>query len=835
MKLNKIFGQHKVWLTLTTVMAIFLLLPVFAANAEALSNYVGKFIFYILFAPFVALFELEMIILPIIAQFNNFTKLPGIVDGWVILRDLSNMFFIVVLLFMAFATILKFQSYGYKELLKTLIIMAILINFSKTIAGLLIDIGQVVMLTFVAAIKDVAAGNLTSIFGVDNMVTIGTKNGETISAEGSQIVLAYLLGGVMMMLASIVVMAFIVMLVMRIVFLWVLVVLSPLAFLANTFPATKKYFSEWLGSLTKEIIVGPVLIFFLWLSLSILNSSGNGQDITSEFKATSNGRQQQEQNDNESFIGNDASIGFTEAGKWDNVLKFIIAISMLIGSLKVTQGMGSKAMAYGSQAADKLKSGASKAYKFAGNRAWKGSTGEGGLSGGLQRAGSAVAVPTLRAMGTEAFGMPLIGGVMTRASARLEGAEDQRKQRKQAKIEDRYKYIRDERKEAVYSSRGGNYSKRSLDKIEIEQGKLKEKSEEEKIDMANRARQLNDTATLTKLQNDSVMVNTEDDFDKAILAGKGVERFKAGWGGTYTEDPNGVVHAMKDENSVGFKQGMLAARKFSKMSLKDQEEAWKAMSKKDKDALIAYRTKIKPDYFKDLDTKNKEQVQIVERVEKTEEDGVDANGKKKYKTTKEDTPKPNADSAVVGNAAFMARHAGGTEAAMAAYSDLIEQMKVAEAALPAPANDVTRKPFDKDSFDKIVVKGMEAGDLLKMDINSKMYDNIAKHLTPAQMQAMSQEGGGAHIQKAVDNKIVDALIRFKKPGKEYQALSDIRKLLNNVLTKGYITDTQKRDITETTGLQMSKPGNQKNPATGPVQEPSAADNEEDDGEEETTN
>ncbi len=500
MKLNKIFGQHKAWLTLTTVVAIFLLLPVFAANAEALSNYVGKFIFYILFAPFVALFELEMIILPIIAQFNNFTKLPGIVDGWVILRDLSNMFFIVVLLFMAFATILKFQSYGYKELLKTLIIMAILINFSKTIAGLLIDIGQVVMLTFVAAIKDVAAGNLTSIFGVDNMVTIGKNNGETISAEGSQIVLAYLLGGIMMMLASIVVMAFIVMLVMRIVFLWVLVVLSPLAFLANTFPATKRYFSEWLGSLTKEIIVGPVLIFFLWLSLSILNSSGNGQDITSEFKATSNGRQQQEQKGNESFIGNDASIGFTEAGKWDNVLKFIIAISMLIGSLKVTQGMGSKAMAYGVQAADKLKSGASKAYKFAGNRAWKGSTGEGGLSGGLQRAGSAIAVPTLRAMGTETFGIPLVSGVMTRASARLEGAEDQRKQRKQSKIEDRYKYIRDERKAAVYSSRGGNYSKRALDKFNIEEGNLQDMSETDIQNMVQRAQNLNDKETVKKIK-----------------------------------------------------------------------------------------------------------------------------------------------------------------------------------------------------------------------------------------------------------------------------------------------------------------------------------------------
>jgi len=60
------------------------------------------------------------------------------------------MSFILILLIIAFATILRQESYS-KKLLPKLLIMAVLINFSRTIFGLLIDFSQVIMLTFVNA------------------------------------------------------------------------------------------------------------------------------------------------------------------------------------------------------------------------------------------------------------------------------------------------------------------------------------------------------------------------------------------------------------------------------------------------------------------------------------------------------------------------------------------------------------------------------------------------------------------------------------------------------------------------------------------------------------
>ena len=58
--------------------------------------------------------------------------------GWGIVRDFSNLFFIVVIMIIAFATILQLETYGMKALLPKLIAIALLINFSLAICGFLI-------------------------------------------------------------------------------------------------------------------------------------------------------------------------------------------------------------------------------------------------------------------------------------------------------------------------------------------------------------------------------------------------------------------------------------------------------------------------------------------------------------------------------------------------------------------------------------------------------------------------------------------------------------------------------------------------------------------------
>ena len=55
--------------------------------------------------------------LVIVAQFNDFITLDMVKTGWSLTRDVANMMFIVILLIIAFATILKIQSYHYEKML----------------------------------------------------------------------------------------------------------------------------------------------------------------------------------------------------------------------------------------------------------------------------------------------------------------------------------------------------------------------------------------------------------------------------------------------------------------------------------------------------------------------------------------------------------------------------------------------------------------------------------------------------------------------------------------------------------------------------------------------
>jgi len=253
-----------------------------------------------------------------IAKYNNFINENAIVDAWKIIRDFCNMFFILILLLIAFATILRIESYKLKTYLPKLLIMAVLINFSKTICGLFIDFGQVVMMTFVGAIGD-TGGNYLNYLGVDkylNMVAGKVWDGEInlISTIGGMIA-----GIIFMLIAMIVLIIILGVLVMRIVMLWIYIVLSPLAFLLSAFPQGQKYASQWWSEFSKQVIVGPVLLFFVWLSLVATESI----DSIGDLKASE-------------------AQCFGPAGILcpDEFVHFVVAIGMLIGGLIVAQQIG---------------------------------------------------------------------------------------------------------------------------------------------------------------------------------------------------------------------------------------------------------------------------------------------------------------------------------------------------------------------------------------------------------------------------------------------------------------------------------------------------------------
>jgi hypothetical protein len=107
------------------------------------------------------------------ARYNGFGDAQPVKIGWVIVRDICNMFFIVVLLISAFSTIIGWDSsLRYNAVLPKLLLMAILINFSRTLVQVLIDFSQVVMLTFVNAFRAAGAGNFTAAFRINQLLSM---------------------------------------------------------------------------------------------------------------------------------------------------------------------------------------------------------------------------------------------------------------------------------------------------------------------------------------------------------------------------------------------------------------------------------------------------------------------------------------------------------------------------------------------------------------------------------------------------------------------------------------------------------------------------------------
>ena len=284
----------------------------------------------------------------IITNYNNFINEQSISEAWKIVRDLANMFFILVLLIIAFATILRIENYNVKKMLPKLLIMAVLVNFSKMICGIFIDFSQIIMATFVKAFSD-GGGNFVNLLRVDEYVKVA-KNSATWTDSTNQLnltntVAAMIIAVLFLIIATITMLAILVVFVMRVIMLWIYVILSPLAFLLSTFPGGQKYSAQYWGDFTKYLVNGPILAFFIWLSLITIQRSGEFSNLA--FL-----------NSSDTLILPDTNA-LTQMLTDKSFMSFLIAIGLLVGGLMVSSQIGGIGASWGTGAVKGLQSRAS--------------------------------------------------------------------------------------------------------------------------------------------------------------------------------------------------------------------------------------------------------------------------------------------------------------------------------------------------------------------------------------------------------------------------------------------------------------------------------------------
>ncbi|MFA6422272.1 MAG: hypothetical protein WCV92_02655 [Candidatus Buchananbacteria bacterium] len=289
--------------------------PHTASILEIIQNVLGWLIYLIFAALSWIITQLVWVMLNVMTYPINITDPnSAVVKGWVIVRNLCNNFFIVLMMVIAIGTIFRLPNYS-KNLLPKILLAAILVNFSKMIVGIGIDISQVIMLSFASAFATVDGGNIVlSAIGLPSLAKIAdaqagfTNGGAGTFAYQANVIMkdnggfsfiniltALVYAIIVAVIVLIVIAAITAILVARIIALLFLTILSPIYFFGVSFPAGKSKASEWLSNYTKYLFIGPTLLFFLWLSFmmmgynqeqTIANQRASVQGYTQNGQAT---------------------------------------------------------------------------------------------------------------------------------------------------------------------------------------------------------------------------------------------------------------------------------------------------------------------------------------------------------------------------------------------------------------------------------------------------------------------------------------------------------------------------------------------------------------------
>ena len=202
-------------------------------------------------------------------------------SAWASVRDIANIFFIIALLYVAIQTILGMEHHG-KKMIATIVVVALLINFSLFFTEVIIDASNILAKVFYNHID--AKGPNGEVVGLNGQKSItvslvSTFNPQLITANKAAtepgLTFVTILISIALMISMIFIFLSIALLfVGRVAGLWIAMIFAPIAFASYTLPLDIPGFGhkEWWSNLLKQSFMAPIFIFFLYIIL-LLGSS----------------------------------------------------------------------------------------------------------------------------------------------------------------------------------------------------------------------------------------------------------------------------------------------------------------------------------------------------------------------------------------------------------------------------------------------------------------------------------------------------------------------------------------------------------------------------------
>lgn len=220
---------------------------------------------------------------------------------WVVVRDLANIFFILILLYAAMQIILDLGHGSSKKIVASVILIALLVNFSLFFTKVVIDSSNIAALIFYNRIdttntnynpirsdtgeKDMA-GALVSKFKINNFFSgdliKDLKKDPLVKIADEDKLSPYMTMG-MMMVYGLVAYAlcysfFMVAMALfgRMLNLMMLMIISPVAFVTKSIPSLSKKenmgFDSWLANLLQTAFMATIFMFILYMVATILKA-----------------------------------------------------------------------------------------------------------------------------------------------------------------------------------------------------------------------------------------------------------------------------------------------------------------------------------------------------------------------------------------------------------------------------------------------------------------------------------------------------------------------------------------------------------------------------------
>lgn len=193
----------------------------------------------------------------------------GIYLAWVIMRNISNVAFIVAFLVIIYSqlTSVGISNYGVKKMIPRLVIAAVLVNLSFTICAILLDLSNIAGYAFQDAFMGIkntisTVGENTSTWTWSEVISTALSNGALAVGAGYAVSLALTTELLPMLvpataLAGLTLLFILLIMAARQALIIILIIISPLAFVCYLLPGTEKWFKKWRDLFLTMLVFFP--------------------------------------------------------------------------------------------------------------------------------------------------------------------------------------------------------------------------------------------------------------------------------------------------------------------------------------------------------------------------------------------------------------------------------------------------------------------------------------------------------------------------------------------------------------------------------------------------